>query len=74
VPQPAAIPFRGRADIQSIARDGFLTLVNEAGKVLPNQSLNWIDLFCGMAIRQSRKFSEKTFNISNYCAGIRRRK
>jgi hypothetical protein len=74
VPQPAAIAVRGARDIQSIAGDGFLIFTRVTEKNLANQSLNWIDLEVGMAIRQSRKFSEKAFNISNYCAVIRRRK
>nr|CAI0340479.1 hypothetical protein SHINE37_44347 [Rhizobiaceae bacterium] len=68
MPQPAAIAVGRPCDIQSIAGDGFLIFVRMAEKNLPNQSLNWIDLQVGMVIRQSRKFSEKTFNISSYCA------
>jgi hypothetical protein len=63
-----------RADIQSIAHDGFLIFVKMTEKCLANQSLNWIDCEAGTPVRHSRKFSEKTSNISNYCAVIRRQK
>jgi hypothetical protein len=74
VPQPATLAVEVLPDIQSIAHDGFLIFVNGAGKSLANQSLNSFDLSRGMLVQHFRKFSEKTFNISNSYAGIRRQK